>query len=111
MTNAFALDKRVTLQVRAAGRDALNGQSKTWANLLPGDGKMWACIKDLSGRQYVAAGGVQNPVMTEITIRRRAGVASSMRILHGEFTYDIQAVLDKGNDWTVLMCKKEVFHG
>lgn len=111
MTNAFALDKRVTLQARAVGRGALNGPPKAWANVLPGDGKLWACIKDLSGRQYVAAGGVQNPVMTEITIRRRAGVVSSMRILHAGFSYDIQAVLDKGNDWTVLMCKKEPFNG
>jgi SPP1 family predicted phage head-tail adaptor len=94
MTNAFTLDKKVVLQAKGTGRDALNAPARAWANVLPGVGEMWASIKDLSGRQYVAGGGQQNPVQTEITIRRRAGVLPSMRILHGGFTYDIEAVLN-----------------
>lgn len=111
MTNPFTLDKRVTLQARSGGRDALNAPVKAWANVLPGDGKLWASVKDITGRQYVAAGGTQNSVQSEITIRRRAGVLPSMRLLHGGFVYDIQAVLDRDATWTVMMCKKEVFHG
>ena len=111
MTNAFNLDKRVTLQARASGRDALNAPLNTWANVLPGDGNIWAWIKDITGRQYVAAGGMHNPVSTEIGIRRRAGVVPSMRVLHGGFAYDIEAVLERGNDWLILMCRKEVFNG
>jgi head-tail adaptor len=111
MTNAFALDKQVVLQVRSTGRDALNAPTKVWANVLPGVGTLWAWIKDISGRQYVAGGGTQNPVLTEIGVRRRAGVLPSMRILHGGFVYDIQEVLERDNHWTILMCKKEVFNG
>jgi len=111
MTNAFNLDKRVTLQARGAGRDALNAPTKAWTNVLPGDGKMWAGIRDIGGRQYVAAGGTQNQVQTEIRIRRRAGVLPSMRILHGGFVYDIEAVLVPDNRWTILMCKKGLFNG
>jgi len=111
MANAFTLDKRVKLQARSAGRTALNAPTEIWANVLPGDGKMWASVKDISGRQFVAAGGIQNQVQTEIGIRRRAGVLPSMRILHGGFVYDIQAVLERGPDWLALMCKKEVFNG
>jgi head-tail adaptor len=111
MTNAFALDKKVVLQARPNARDVLNARTKAWANVLPGDGTMWAWVKDISGRQYIAGGGMQNPVLTEIGIRRRAGVLPSMRILHGGFAYDIQEVLERDNYWTILMCKKEVFNG
>lgn len=111
MTNPFQLDKRVVLQVQSATRDALNKQVKTWDNVLPGDGKIWARITDITGRQYVAAGGTQNAVQTEIMIRRRAGVRSSMRILHGAVVYDIQAVLERDNTWTTLMCTKGLSNG
>jgi SPP1 family predicted phage head-tail adaptor len=111
MSSAFALDKQVTLQAKSAERDALNKPINAWVNVLPGTGKMWAWIKDISGRQFVAAGGTQNPVQTEIGIRRRAGVLPSMRILHGGFAYDIEAVLEHDRHWLILMCKKEAFNG
>jgi SPP1 family predicted phage head-tail adaptor len=108
MTNSFALDKQVILQAKTGGRDALNAPTSTWADVLPGDGKTWAWIKDLTGRQYVAAGGNKNEVQTEIGIRRRAGVVPDMRVVHGGFAYEIDAVLERDNDWTILMCRKEV---
>jgi SPP1 family predicted phage head-tail adaptor len=99
MTNAFALDKRVLLQAKGAARDALN------------NGKIWARITDITGRQYVAAGGNQNAVQTEILIRRRAGVLPSMRVVHGPVAYDIEAVLERDQRWTVLMCTKGLPRG
>jgi SPP1 family predicted phage head-tail adaptor len=113
MSNAFALDKKVTLQARAAGRSGLNAPVSTWANVLPGDGKSWARITDITGRQYVAAGGIQNPVQTEIALRRRADLAvvPSMRVVHGGFAYDIEAVLERDRHWLILMCRKEVLDG
>jgi SPP1 family predicted phage head-tail adaptor len=114
MTNAFALDKRVLLQAKGAARDALNKPLKgadNWVNALPGDGKIWARITDITGRQYVAAGGNQNAVQTEILIRRRAGVLPSMRVLHGPVAYDIEAVLERDQRWTVLMCTKGLPRG
>lgn len=111
MSNAFALDKRVALQIRSGARDALNKRIDTWVNVPPGDGKVWARIQDISGRQYVAAGAKQNEVVTEITIRHRPGVAASMRVLHADVAYDIEAVLERDRNWLVLMCKKGVSDG
>jgi SPP1 family predicted phage head-tail adaptor len=111
MTNAFALDKQVVLQAKSADRDALNKPINAWVNVLPGDGWMWASVKDVTGRQYVGAGATQNPVQTEIYIRRRAGVLPSMRILHGGFVYDIEAVLERDQHWLTLMCKKGPSNG
>jgi head-tail adaptor len=113
MTSSLDLDKRVTLQARAPGHGALNAPAKAWANVLPGDGTTWARIIDITGRQFVAAGGVKNAVQTEITLRRRAGlgVLPSMRVVHGGFAYDIEAVLERDRHWLTLMCKKEVLDG
>ena len=109
--HAFDLDKRVMLQTRSAGHDALNAPVNTWINVLPGDGLLWASLKDITGRQFVAAGGTKNQVQTEIGMRRRAGVVPSMRILHAGFVYDIEAVLEHGPDWLILMCKKRAADG
>jgi len=100
------LDKRVMLQAKSEARDRLNKKIDAWVNV--GSGELWASVKDISGRQFVAAGGTQNQVQTEIVIRRRAGVLPSMRILHGVFAYDIEAVLERDRQWLVLMCKKGV---
>jgi len=109
----FALDKRVILQARSTTRDALNKPIDAWANILPGDGTSWARIRDISGRQFVATGGTQNAVQTEITLRRRPNVLPlpSMRVLHGSTAYDIVAVLEPDRHWIILMCTKGLSDG
>jgi SPP1 family predicted phage head-tail adaptor len=111
INDVFAIDKRVILQAKSAARDALNKQVNEWANVLPGDGAIWASIIDITGHQYLAAGGTQNAVQTQIKIRRRAGVVPSMRILHGTAVYDIKVVLERDRTWTFLMCTKGVSNG
>jgi SPP1 family predicted phage head-tail adaptor len=114
MTNAMALDKRVLLQVKGPALDGLGKRVKSadnWVNVLPADGKIWARISDMTGRQYVAAGGTQNAVQTEILIRHRAGVLPSMRVLYAGVPYDIQAVLERDAHWTTLMCTKGLSNG
>jgi SPP1 family predicted phage head-tail adaptor len=106
INDAFQLDKQVVLQVRSGARDSLNKLTNDWSNVLPGTGKVWAAIIDLTGHQYVVAGGKQNPVQTQIKIRRRAGVTPSMRVLHGAVVYGIDAVLERDRHWTILMCTK-----
>jgi SPP1 family predicted phage head-tail adaptor len=96
---------------KSSTRDSLNKKIGAWTNVLPGDGKMWARITDITGRQFVTAGATQNAVQTEIVIRRRAGVVPSMRVLHGAVVYDIQAVLERDRQWLVLMCTKGLSNG
>jgi SPP1 family predicted phage head-tail adaptor len=109
----FALDKRVTLQAKSATRDELNKPVDAWVNVVAGDGRTWARIRDVSGRQFVAAGGTQNAVQTEITLRRRADVQPlpSMRVVHGSVAYDIVAVLEPDRHWITLMCTKGLSNG
>lgn len=107
----MSLNDRIILLQLGEALDELNKPIKTWSPFLPGDGGLWASVKDISGRQFVAAGGVQNPVQTEITIRRRADLLPGMRVRKGVAIYEIQAILERGRDWTVLMCKKGVADG
>lgn len=112
MTIAHRLNKRVLLQQLVAGKTASGAPTETWENVIKtGDGKIWAGIRDLTGRQYVAAGGTQNAVQTEIEIRHRAGVVPAMRVVHGADLYDIEAVLDQQGRALKLMCKKGASRG
>ena len=112
MTIAHRLNKRVTLQQLVKGKTASGAATETWENVIKtGDGKVWAGIRDLTGRQFVAAGGTQNEVQTEIEIRHRPGIVAAMRALHGADVYDIAAVLDQKRQALLLMCAKGVNRG
>ena len=112
MTIAHRLNKRVVLQHLVPGKDASGALTETWQNVVTsGDGAVWAGIRDLTGRQYAAAGGTQNAVQTEIEIRHRVGIVASMRAVHGADIYDIEAVLDQKGRVLLLMCSKGADRG
>lgn len=108
MSLALRLDKRVTIQVHAAGQDPAGQPLPSgWVNLMPdGDGKVWACIRDISGREFAAAGATQNQVVSTITIRHREDIAAKMRVLHGSLIYNIEAVLGQDGRALALMCSR-----
>lgn len=108
MSLSITLNKRVTLQQLTTTQDAA-GQpgADGWVNVIAeGDGKIWAGIRDISGRDFVAAGGAQNSVSTVITIRFRSGVRAAMRVLYGDDIYKIEAVLGADNRRLQLACSR-----
>ena len=112
MSVAHRLNNRVLLQRLVQGKDPSGAPTEVWENVVAvGDGKIWAGIRDLTGRQYVAAGGTQNAVQTEIEIRWRVGIFASMRAVHGADIYDIEAVLDQKGRALLLMCSKGINRG
>jgi len=112
MTIAHRLNKRVLLQQLVKGKSTTGAPTEVWENVIKtGDGKVWAGIRDLTGRQFVAAGGTQNEVQTEIEIRYRPGIVEAMRVLHGADVYDIKAVLDQKGKALLLMCARGVNRG
>jgi SPP1 family predicted phage head-tail adaptor len=105
--NPGELDQRVTLQQLGATKNALNEPIANWQNVIAaGDGKLWARVRDMTGRQFIAAAATQNAVLTEIRIRKRDGVEAKMRVLHRQAVYDIEAVLERDNRWLDLMCTR-----
>lgn len=110
--NPGELDKRVTLQHHIEGKDASGARTQVWANVIAaGDGKVWARVRDMTGRQFVAAKAIQNSVSTEIRIRMRDGVEAKMRIVYRQKIYDIEAVLERDGRWLDLMCTQGLNNG
>jgi SPP1 family predicted phage head-tail adaptor len=106
------LNKRVTLQQRGAGKDSSGAATHGWTNIIgTGDGKVWARVRDMTGRQFIASTATQNEVTTEIRIRIRHGIAEKMRVLVGAEIYDIQAVLTRDDRWIDMMCTKGLSNG
>ncbi|MEX3950617.1 phage head closure protein [Paraburkholderia sp. EG287A] len=67
---------------------------------------VWASIEALSGREWLASDQYRPGVTTRIRIRWRDGVTSSMRALHKETVYSIDAVIPnfEGMAEMQLMC-------
>lgn len=107
MSLSQRLNKRVTLQARAAGQSASGAPLTTWADVAT----VWASVDDVSGREFLAAGGTQNAVTTKIMIRDRAGVVATMRAKHGADIYSIESVLRQDNHTLLLMCSRGVNNG
>lgn len=97
------LRHRITLQDQEQTQDAATGAvSVTWADWLLDEP---AEFVPLSGREFIQSGGKQAQVMARVTIRERAGVDPSMRLLFDGRAYNIQAVLPdpSARRWLTLM--------
>ena len=108
MSLGARLIHRVKLQAMGPAQDAA-GQpiAADWSDVVAdGDGKLWAEVRDVNGREFAAAGATQNLVLTTITIRYRAGIVPAMRALHGSDIYNIEAVLGQDRRTLALMCSR-----
>ena len=99
---AGRLNKRITIQSPATGQDATGEPTTGWTDVAT----VWASIVDVSGREYVAAGGLQNSAQTMVTLRFRAGIVPSMRVVHGADTFNVEAVLGQDGLGLLLMCSR-----
>jgi SPP1 family predicted phage head-tail adaptor len=89
---AGALRHRVTIQqfVTAYEDSDDEARAESWEDVT---GLIPAEIAPLSGRELIAAAATQSKVATRIKIRYRPGIAPSMRVVHREIHYGIEAVL------------------
>lgn len=73
---------RIERQVET--RDANGDEAITWEPItgVAATSTVWAAIEPLSGREFVAAGTTQSQVVARLTIRYRAGLIPSMRMVH-----------------------------
>lgn len=82
---------------------------------------IWGQIRPLTGREFFAAQQIQADVTTEIRIRYRTGIDSTIRILHRpssrvgqEDAYDVVAALEddaSGIRELKLMCVRRTADG
>lgn len=100
---AGKLDKRVTIQAPAAGRDSAGQPLTTWTDLAT----VWADISYQAGYEQIKADSVINKLRVAIRIRKRADVTANMRIAHGGHLFNIQAIVPDvdGNPYLDLICE------
>lgn len=110
MSLGTCLNKRIAIQERVAGRDDSGQPTDNWSDVLSDspDGKCWAEIKDVSGKEFITADATQSTVTTRITIRHRDGIAAAMRVLYGADTYTVAAVLGQADRTLLLMCSRGI---
>ena len=100
--NIGAMNSRVTIQSQSLIENEIGERVDVWID----EFTVWASVKDVSGREFVAAGGVQSAAQTKILIRHRSGVAPAMRAVCGGVTYNILAVLVQDKASMLLMCER-----
>lgn len=86
---AGALRHRVLIQKQTAIRDDDGVSHTTWSDVAT----VWASVEPLSAREFIQSGQEQAPVTARITIRYRADMEASMRILHRGQVYNIAGLL------------------
>jgi SPP1 family predicted phage head-tail adaptor len=84
------LNRRVTIQQRATGKDADGQPSETWQDLL----SCWAAIRPLGGRELLLAKSVQAESTHEVTMRYRTTVTAGMRIVYEGRIFNITNIND-----------------
>jgi SPP1 family predicted phage head-tail adaptor len=107
---AGMLTQRITLQSRAAGQDLLGQASGAWTTV----GDVWARARPLRSRELFAAGQVQNVTDVEFTIRWRADVRTTWRVLWRGQPYDITGEpidIDGQQQWLELLAANGVRDG
>lgn len=55
---------------------------------------IWASIEPLQGREFIAAQAIQSETTVRIRMRYRAGMKTSMRIVHDMVLYNIVSIID-----------------
>lgn len=108
--SAGQLTQRVQLQQRAASVDGLGESIGAWVDV---GAPVWAKVEPLTGREYLAAGALQQTVDTRFVIRHRTGITPSMRLVWQGRPYDIVSAeaADGGSEWLDIMAVNGVRDG
>ena len=83
------LRHRVLIQQQVTTRDDDGVQTTNWVDVAT----VWASVEPLSAREFIQSGQDQAAVTARITIRYRAGLQPSMRLVHRDQIYNIAGLL------------------
>ena len=98
------LRHRVILQEYISSKDSFGAEVETWSDIAT----VWASIEPLSGREYFAAQQINAEVSAKITIRYRASVKPTMRVLFEGRIFEILSVIntEEKKRELILMCRE-----
>lgn len=103
------LNQRVLLQTRSTGTDALGQSNAAWATVAA----LWAQAMPLRGREFFAAAQVQQEHSVKFTLRWRADITPTARIVWQGQPYDVTGVTQLGGRrvWLEVMALAGVKDG
>ncbi len=106
---AGRLDTLITIEQKSYARTEFNELVDEWEYFA----QVWASVNDISGREFLASGGIQTEVTTKIYLRQIAGVTAGMRVVDGSDIYNIIAPLgrDRRSNLMTLMCSRGLNNG
>lgn len=103
---AGALREQIVIQQYTATRDEFGAEVQTWATFAT----LRASVEPMTGRQLMAAQGIQADVTHRFTTRWITGVIPKMRISFDSRMFDILAAINEGerNRMLILMARELV---
>lgn len=105
---AGKLRHRVVIEQPSNEQDETTGaMSPDWTEVCT----VWAAIKPLSTREFIAAQAQQSKVIGKIIIRYRDDITAEMRAVHGNKIYSIEGVFpdeDSGQEYLSLVVAEGV---
>jgi SPP1 family predicted phage head-tail adaptor len=108
MMKSGDLRHRITLQNPVRTQNTSTGAiTLSWEDVVT----VWASIKPLSTREFLAAQAAQSKVVGRIVIRYRAGVDATLRAVHNGKIYNIEGVMadaDSGLEYLTLTVSEGV---
>lgn len=98
------LRHRVQLQQLARNQDSFGEAVPSYATY----STVWASVEPLQGRELEHAQQISAEVSHRVTIRYNKNVTSEHRVVYGERTLEIEAVInpEERNEMLILMCKE-----
>lgn len=97
------LNRRITIQMRQPGKNALGEELVTWVDL---EQETPASLLVLSGKEYAVTSGEVSRAQVSMRVRWRTDVTAKMRVLYEGGIYNIEAVLPDlaGREYVDLAC-------
>lgn len=80
----------IYVETKTEARDATGGVTETWT--IPQNGKRYASVEPLTGREFLEAQSVGSDITHKIRMRHYDGLTPTMRIKFGSRTFNIEQV-------------------
>ena len=97
------LNRRVVVQQQSTAQDAIGQPVQAWGTFAT----LWANIRHANGAESIKADALTSTVRASIRVRYNRTITSGMRVVDGDTTYNIAAVLPDigGKEYTDLVCE------
>ncbi|MEC9346064.1 MAG: phage head closure protein [Pseudomonadota bacterium] len=100
------IDQRITIQSENSTADGAGGFVLAWSDVAT----VWAMVEPLTGREREEAGRLEGAVRYRVTVRYRAGLTTSNRIVWRSTPMQVREVHEAGPRpmYLVLICESGV---